>query len=108
MSKSVLSAGSLLILRRNARRMIVRGLRASQTLNMNCRWHRLIVFWHRMWTPVFLTTRLEYAYLSSTIMKEVAAFGGDIHKFAPDFVEKEIREKVAEIRRNAAIENKES
>ena len=38
---------------------------------------------------------LEYAYLSSTVVKEVAAFGGDIHKFVPDFVEKEIRAKYA-------------
>lgn len=36
----------------------------------------------------FLITSLEYAYLSSTVVKEVAAFGGDIHKFVPDFVEK--------------------
>ena len=43
----------------------------------------------------FLITSLEYAYLSSTVVKEVAAFGGDIHKFVPDFVEKEIRAKYA-------------
>ena len=55
LSKSVLSAGSLLILRRNARRIRSSADSArSQTLNMNCRWPRLIVFWHRMWTPFFL------------------------------------------------------
>ena len=43
----------------------------------------------------FLITSLEYAYLSSTVVKEVAAFGGDIHKFVPDFVEEEIRSKYA-------------
>ena len=32
---------------------------------------------------VFLTTSLEYAYLSSTIKKEVARIGGDLSKFAP-------------------------
>ncbi len=32
---------------------------------------------------VFLTTRLEYAYLSSTIVKEVASYGGDISHFVP-------------------------
>lgn len=32
---------------------------------------------------VFLTTRLEYAYLSSTIVKEVASYGGDISRFVP-------------------------
>lgn len=32
---------------------------------------------------IFLTTALEYAYLSSSAVKEVASFGGDIYKFVP-------------------------
>lgn len=32
---------------------------------------------------IFLTTSLEYAYLSSTIVKEFAAYGGDISNFVP-------------------------
>ena len=32
---------------------------------------------------MFLTTSLEYAYLSSTIVKEIASYGGDISKFVP-------------------------
>ena len=39
---------------------------------------------------VFLTTSLEYAYLSSSIVREVASYGGDIH----EFVTPEIAEKV--------------
>ncbi len=35
---------------------------------------------------VFLTTSLEYAYLSSSTVKEVASFGGDISKFVPPFI----------------------
>lgn len=35
---------------------------------------------------VFLTTSLEYAYLSSSGVKEIAAFGGDISPCVPDFV----------------------
>lgn len=37
---------------------------------------------------VFLTTALEYAYLSSSTVKEVASFGGDISKFVPELVAK--------------------
>ncbi len=38
---------------------------------------------------VFLTTSLEYAYLSSSIVREVASYGGDIHEFVtPDIAEK--------------------
>ncbi len=32
---------------------------------------------------IFLTTNLEYSYLSSTIVKEFAAYGGDISNFVP-------------------------
>ena len=42
---------------------------------------------------VFLTTRLEYAYLSSSTVKEVAMMGGDIKKFVPDIVGEKVREK---------------
>lgn len=42
---------------------------------------------------MFLTTTLEYAYLSSTIVKEFASFGGDISKCVPKFVEDLVYEK---------------
>jgi len=35
---------------------------------------------------VFLTTSLEYAYLSSSSVKEIASFGGDISQCVPEFV----------------------
>lgn len=42
---------------------------------------------------VFLTTSLEYAYLSSSSVKEIASFGGDVSKAVPDFVEELLHEK---------------
>ena len=33
---------------------------------------------------VFLTSSLNYSYLSSTIVKEFASYGGDISKFVPE------------------------
>ena len=33
---------------------------------------------------IFLTTNLKYSYLSSTIVKEFASYGGDISKFVPE------------------------
>ncbi len=35
---------------------------------------------------MFLTTSLEYAYLSSSTVKEIASFGGDISECVPEFV----------------------
>ena len=45
---------------------------------------------------VFLTTSLQYAYLSSSIVKEVASYGGDISEFVPPFVAKELLQKYTE------------
>ncbi len=42
---------------------------------------------------IFLTTSLEYAYLSSSTVKEIASFGGDISRLVPDFVAKMVYEK---------------
>ncbi len=42
---------------------------------------------------VFLTTSLEYAYLSSSGVKEIAYFGGDVSECVPDFVAEKIKEK---------------
>jgi pantetheine-phosphate adenylyltransferase len=43
---------------------------------------------------VFLTTSIEYAYLSSSIVKEYARYGTDVTDFVPDFVAKKLKEKL--------------
>ena len=45
---------------------------------------------------VFLTTGLKYGYISSSVTKEIAYFGGDITKFGPPAVEELIKEKLAD------------
>ena len=42
---------------------------------------------------IFLNTDLQYAYLSSSTVREVASFGGDISKFVTTNVEKLVHEK---------------
>ncbi|MBQ8527713.1 MAG: pantetheine-phosphate adenylyltransferase [Lachnospiraceae bacterium] len=42
---------------------------------------------------MFLTTSLEYAYLSSSTVKEIASFAGDISECVPEFVAKLVYEK---------------
>ena len=49
---------------------------------------------------VFLTTSLEYAYLSSSGVKEIAFFGGDVRPCVPDFVADLIYKKYEERRKN--------
>lgn len=48
---------------------------------------------------LFLTTSIEYSYVSSTIVKEVAALGGDVTQFVPEVVIGELEQKMIEKRR---------
>ena len=43
---------------------------------------------------VFLITSLQYAYLSSSVVREIAAFGGDVSKCVPEEVKRLLEEKV--------------
>lgn len=43
---------------------------------------------------VFLTSRAEYMYLSSSIVKQVATLGGDITNFVPQCIHDEIKERL--------------
>ena len=43
---------------------------------------------------VFLTTSTEYAYLSSSIVKEIASYGGDISQFVPEVIIDTIYNKI--------------
>lgn len=42
---------------------------------------------------VFLTTSVEYSYLSSSIVKEVASYGGDITKLVPECILQTVLDK---------------
>ena len=42
---------------------------------------------------IFLTTSLEYSYLSSSSVKEIASFKGDISQLVPEYVAKLVYEK---------------
>jgi pantetheine-phosphate adenylyltransferase len=42
----------------------------------------------------FMVSRGRYAYLSSSIVKEVAMFGGNVSCFVPDIVERALKAKI--------------
>ena len=73
---------------------LVRGLRAITDFEYELQIAQL----NRVMDPdidtVFLTTNLKYAYLSSSSVKEVAAYGGDISHFVTPYVENEVHNKL--------------
>jgi pantetheine-phosphate adenylyltransferase len=45
---------------------------------------------------LFLITDLKYAYLSSSVVKEIARFGGCVKDLVPDIVAKKLYKKFRE------------
>lgn len=74
-------------------KVIIRGLRAITDFEYELQMAQTNRVLASDIDTMFLTTSLEYAYLSSTTVKEVAAFGGDITKFVPEFVVDEVHRK---------------
>ena len=78
---------------------IVRGLRAITDFEYELQMAQT----NRVLAPdvdtVFLTTSLEYAYLSSTIMKEVAGYDGDLSKFAPPEITEAVKKKMHDLKK---------
>jgi pantetheine-phosphate adenylyltransferase len=44
-------------------------------------------------TTIFMMPNEKYTYLNSTLVKELAEFGGNVNCFVPDFVAKKLKEK---------------
>lgn len=65
---------------------IVRGLRAISDFESELQ----MAHTNRKLAPsvdtIFLMTSLEHAYLSSSLVKEIAVFGGDVSRMVPDAV----------------------
>ncbi len=69
--------------------IIVRGLRAVTDFEYELQIAQANHVQNEQIETIFLTSDLKYSYLSSTIVKEFASYGGDISKFVPEcFVDK--------------------
>ncbi len=63
--------------------IIVRGLRAVTDFEYELQIAQTNHVEYPAAETVFLTTNLKYSYLSSSVVREFAAYGGDISKFVP-------------------------
>ncbi len=81
--------------RANRANVIIRGLRAVTDFEYELQLSQT----NRVIAPgvdtIFLTTNLKYSYLSSSIVKEIAMYGGDISAFVHPVVAERIRAKFA-------------
>lgn len=69
--------------------VVIRGLRAITDFEYELQTAQTNVLLSKgKLDTIFLTTSLEYAYLSSSSVKEIASFRGDISMCVPEFVAK--------------------
>lgn len=66
--------------------VIIRGLRAVTDFEYELAMSQTNRVVNPSVDTIFLNTDLKYAYLSSSMVKEVAMYGGDITKFVPETV----------------------
>ena len=82
------------VARRNAN-VIVRGLRAISDYEFEFQMALMNRRLNAKVETVFMMPAEQYTYISSRLIKEVFALGGQIHGLVPDQVEVRLREKVA-------------
>ncbi len=81
--------------RRASATVIVRGLRAVSDFESEFQMALMNRRLHPEVTTVFIPTSLPYLFLSSSLIKEVCAFGGDVSEFVPAHVVRRLKERLA-------------
>ena len=77
--------------------IILRGLRAVSDFEYEFQMAGMNRHLHPDVETMFLTPSEQYTFISATIVREIARFGGDVSHFVPAIVGARIRARVAEI-----------
>lgn len=90
----IMAFGGLLVdfAREQGAHCIIRGLRAITDFEYELQMAQTNSILNKEIDTMFLTASNDYSYLSSTTVKEIASFGGDIKQFVP----REVCDKVYE------------
>ena len=80
--------------RENHAQVIIRGLRAVTDFEYELQMAQTNTVLNNEIDTIFFTTSLEYAYLSSSTVKEAAYYGADISKLVPETVVNKVYDKI--------------
>lgn len=75
--------------------VVVKGLRAVSDFDYEFQMAQMNKELNDDVETLFMMTRTEHLFLSSSIIKEIARFGGDIRRFVPEAVYTRLRQKYA-------------
>ncbi len=93
------SFGGLLVdyVKEKGANIIIRGLRAVTDFEYELQLAQTNRELYKDIDTIFMLTNLQYSYLSSSIVKQVASYKGDISKFVTPFVAKKLGQKYGNI-----------
>lgn len=77
---------------------IIRGLRATSDFEYEMQGTSMNRFLNNTIESFFIMTKNQYSFLSSSIVKEVAKYGGDISELVPSVVQKALAKKYKELK----------
>lgn len=73
--------------------VVVRGLRAMSDFEFEFQLANMSRHLSREMETVFLTPQEQFTFISSTLIREIAVYGGDVHEFVDPIVAAELRKK---------------
>ncbi|HTC15791.1 MAG TPA: pantetheine-phosphate adenylyltransferase [Steroidobacteraceae bacterium] len=73
--------------------VVVRGLRALSDFEFEFQLANMSRHLDRDFETVFLTPQEQFTFISSTLVREIAVLGGDLHQFVHPIVEAELRKQ---------------
>lgn len=73
--------------------IVVRGLRAMSDFEFEFQLANMSRHLSREMETVFLTPQEQFTFISSTLIREIAVYGGDVHEFVDPIVAAELRKK---------------
>jgi pantetheine-phosphate adenylyltransferase len=77
--------------------VIVRGLRAASDFEYEFQMAGMNRIMHPEVETLFLTPSEQYMFISATIVREIARFGGDVSQFVPPSIVPRLKAKAAEL-----------
>ncbi|NLG81938.1 MAG: pantetheine-phosphate adenylyltransferase [Bacilli bacterium] len=78
---------------------LLRGLRAVTDFEFELQMASTNTMLNPNVDTIFMMTKTEYSYFSSSMVKEIAQFNGDISSFVPPFIAEKIYEKLSNKRK---------
>jgi pantetheine-phosphate adenylyltransferase len=73
--------------------VVVRGLRALSDFEFEFQLANMSRHLDRNFETVFLTPQEQFTFISSTLVREIAVLGGDVHEFVHPIVEAELKKR---------------